>query len=125
MLSGQSGVGKSTLINKLQPHLQLKVREVSSETQKGRHVTSLAELLSLDFGGWVVDTPGIRALDIWNVAPGELEAYFVEIAPLVDQCRFGDCSHRQEDGCAIIAAVEAGEISHRRYYSYLKMLAEV
>jgi len=125
VLSGQSGVGKSTLINAIQPGLNLRTREVSEETEKGRHTTSHAELLPLDFGGFVVDTPGIRAFDLWSVEPGELEAYFVEFVPFVQQCRFNDCSHRYEDGCAVIAAVESGEISERRHYSYLKMFDEV
>jgi len=125
VLSGQSGVGKSSLINALQPHLNLRVEEVSSDTEKGRHVTSNARLLGLDFGGWVVDTPGIRQFDLWSVAPGELEACFVEFIPHVRNCHFNDCHHQQEEGCAVIAAVEAGEISVRRYYSYLKMLEEM
>jgi len=125
VLSGQSGVGKSSLLNALQPDLNLRVEEVSSDTEKGRHVTSHARLLSLDFGGWVVDTPGIRQFDLWSVAPGELEACFVEFIPHVPNCHFNDCHHQQEDGCAVIAAVAAGEISARRYHSYLKMLEEM
>ena len=125
VLSGQSGVGKSSLLNALQPGLRLATGAVSDENEKGRHTTTLAELLPLDFGGFVVDTPGIRSFDLWSVDPGELEAYFIELIPYVQQCRFKNCVHRNEDGCAVIAAVENGEISERRYFSYLKMLEEV
>jgi ribosome biogenesis GTPase len=125
VLSGQSGVGKSSLLNVIEPTLDLSVQTVSAETQKGKHTTTHAELHPLSFGGWVVDTPGIRAFDLWNVAPGELEAYFPEISPHVPECQFSDCTHRHEKGCAVIAAVDAGEISERRFCSYLKMFEEV
>ncbi len=124
VLSGQSGVGKSSLINALDPGLKLATFDVSAENEKGRHCTTFAQLLPLSDGGFVVDTPGIRQFDLWRVEPGELEALFVEIAPLVPQCRFSDCLHRGEEGCAVAAAVETGQISVRRYESYLKMLEE-
>jgi ribosome biogenesis GTPase len=125
VLSGQSGVGKSSLINAVQPGLDLAVDAVSEESEKGRHTTSHARLLRLDVGGFVVDTPGIRQFDLWTVEPGELELYFVEIAPLVQQCRFRNCGHLGEAGCAVIAAVDDGRISRRRYASYGKMYEEL
>lgn len=125
VLSGQSGVGKSTLINAVQPGLELPTSAVSAETEKGKHTTTFAELFPLDFGGYVVDTPGIRAFDLWSIEPGELEAYFKEFVPYVPQCRFHDCTHRHEEGCAVMQAVDEGRISERRYFSYLKMFAEV
>lgn len=125
VLAGQSGVGKSSLINALQPGLNLAVQEVSDENEKGRHTTAHARLLRLDFGSYVVDTPGIRQFDLWAVEPGELEAYFIEFAPRVARCRFNDCHHRDEEGCAIRAAVQSGQISERRYLSYLKTLEEL
>ncbi len=124
VLSGQSGVGKSSLINALQPGLNLTVANVSAENEKGRHTTTLARLVRLDFGAHLVDTPGIRQFDLWNVEPGELEAFFVEFVPLVPDCQFRDCHHSGEAGCAVVSAVEQGRISARRYFSYLKMLEE-
>lgn len=125
VFSGQSGVGKSSLINALQPGLQLAVGDVSRDNEKGRHTTTRARLLALESGGFVVDTPGIRQFDLWSVAPGELEACFVEFVPLIAQCRFKDCHHCEEDGCAVREAMLAGALSERRYASYRKMLAEL
>lgn len=121
---GQSGVGKSSLINAVVPGLDLQTGDVSETTEKGRHVTTTARLLPLPFGGFVVDTPGVRSFALGRVAPEELELHFVEIAPLVADCKFPDCTHIHETGCAVLAAVEAGGIDKRRYFSYRKMFEE-
>jgi ribosome biogenesis GTPase len=118
VLAGPSGAGKSTLLNAMQPGLGLAAREVSQATGKGRHTTVAPELLPLDEGGWVADTPGIRALALFDTDPEELDAYFPEIAVLVAECQFSDCTHMVEPGCAVIAAVEAGKIHPERYESY-------
>ncbi len=118
VLAGPSGAGKSTLLNAMQPGLGLAAREVSQATGKGRHTTVVPELLPLEGGGWVADTPGIRAIALFDTDPEELDAYFPEIAPLVADCQFSDCTHIVEPGCAVIAAVEAGQIHPERYESY-------
>jgi ribosome biogenesis GTPase len=120
-VSGQSGVGKSSLLNAVQPGLNLKVREVSDWTSKGKHTTSTAELIRLDLGGYVVDTPGFRQFELWGIVPGELEAYFVEFRPYISHCRFPDCSHTHETRCAVKQAVHWGRIHLGRYESYLKL----
>ncbi|MCC6358648.1 MAG: ribosome small subunit-dependent GTPase A [Phycisphaerales bacterium] len=125
VFSGQSGVGKSSLLNAIEPGLGLVVGEISDDNEKGRHTTTHARLLRLALGGYAVDTPGIRSFDFWNVEPGELESFFVEIGARIRDCRFNDCHHVDEEGCAVTAAVEAGEISARRYASYVKMIDEV
>jgi ribosome biogenesis GTPase len=124
VMTGSSGVGKSSLLNAIQPGLGLRVNEVSQATEKGLHTTRHAEMFPLDEGGYVVDTPGIRGLALFDIEPAELDAYFREIAPLVEQCRFSDCSHRHEPGCAVRAAVEDGTISPERYDSYLRLREE-
>jgi ribosome biogenesis GTPase len=121
VFSGQSGVGKSSLLNAIQPGLDLHVREVSDTTEKGRHTTTTAQLIKLDFGGWVVDTPGIRQFQLWDILPEELEGFFPEFHPYVPLCGYPDCSHTHEDRCAIKQAVARGQISERRYLSYLGM----
>lgn len=118
VLAGPSGVGKSSLLNAVQPGLGIKTRSVSEATTKGRHTTVHSELLPLDIGGFVADTPGIRALALWDVEPDELDAYFVEIRPLVSECEFNDCTHLNESGCAVRKAVVNGAISESRYNSY-------
>jgi ribosome biogenesis GTPase len=124
VLAGPSGAGKSTLLNAMQPGLGLAAREVSQATGKGRHTTVVPELLPLDGGGWVADTPGIRAIALFDTDPEELDAYFPEIAPLVAECQFSDCTHIVEPGCAVIAAVEAGQIHPERYESYVLLREE-
>jgi len=121
VFTGQSGVGKSSLLNVVQEGLALKTAEVSSDTGKGRHTTRVAELLPLQGGGWVVDTPGIRQLQLWNVKPAEVEGYFREFRPFVAHCRFPDCTHTHETGCHIKSAVDEGKISPLRYESYVRM----
>lgn len=120
-LTGQSGVGKSSLINAVEPTLNLRTLEVSTDTGKGRHTTTNANLLELSFGGWVVDTPGIRQLELWDVIPDEVEGYFVEFRPFVMGCKFPDCTHTHEAGCRVKWAVIRGMISHTRYESYCKI----
>ena len=120
-LAGPSGVGKSSLLNVVQPELGLHVRKVSETTSKGRHTTQVRELFPLEVGGYVADTPGIRSLALWDTEPEELDAYFVEMRDLVAQCQFNDCSHSHEPGCAIRKGVEQGTISHERYTSYLRL----
>ena len=124
VMTGSSGVGKSSLLNTIQPGLGLRVNEVSQATEKGLHTTRHAEMFPLDEGGYVVDTPGIRGLALFDIEPAELDAYFREIAPLVEQCRFSDCSHQHEPGCAVLAALEEGAISAERYDSYLRLREE-
>lgn len=120
-LVGPSGVGKSSLLNAIQPELGLNVREVSEATSKGMHTTHVRQLFPLEEGGYVADTPGIRSLALWDTEPEELDAYFVEMRHLVSECQFNDCTHTHEPGCAVRAAVEAGEIAPERYHSYLRL----
>jgi ribosome biogenesis GTPase len=119
---GPSGVGKSTLLNAIQPGLRLATAEVSQALSKGRHTTTVAELHRLDRGGYVADTPGIRELGLWQVPPEDLAWSFVEFRPFLGRCGFNDCSHIHEPRCAIRAALERGEISEGRYDSYRRLL---
>lgn len=121
VFSGQSGVGKSSLLNAVQPDLGLSVKSVSEVNQKGRHTTTYAQLIKLGFGGWVVDTPGVRQLALWDTRPEEVEGYFPDFRPFVALCSFPDCTHTHETGCAIKGAVARNQISPRRYHSYLGM----
>jgi ribosome biogenesis GTPase len=121
---GPSGVGKTSLLNAMQPGLGLRVRDVSQSTSKGRHTTVVPQLVPLDVGGWVADTPGIRALALFDVDPEELDACFPDIAPLVARCRFSDCTHTVEPGCAVVQAMEDGRVSRHRYESYVRLREE-
>ncbi len=121
VVSGQSGVGKSSLLNALDPGLNLRVAEISRENQKGKHTTTTAELLKLSFGGYVVDTPGIREFVLWDIIPEEVLAFYHELAPYENHCRFPDCTHSFEADCAVKNAVADGRIDMRRYESYLSL----
>ena len=125
VLSGPSGVGKSSLMNTLYPGLNLRVGEISESVNKGRHTTVGAMLHPLPGGGAVVDTPGLREVGMWGLDPDALDVCFPELRPYLDQCRFRDCTHAVEPGCAVRAALEAGEVSRARWESYLKLRAEL
>ena len=121
VFTGPSGVGKSSLLNDIQPGLGLAARQVSQATSKGRHTTVVRELFPLKGGGYVADTPGLKALALWDIEPEELDGYFPELRPLVAQCQFSDCTHVHEPGCAVQAAVADGRVHPERYQSYLRM----
>ena len=118
VFSGQSGVGKSSLLNAVEPGLGLSVRTVSEVNSKGRHTTTYAQLIKLSFGGWVVDTPGVRQFQLWDSLKEEAEGFFPEFRPYVPLCDFPDCTHTHETGCAVKDAVAARQVSPRRYHSY-------
>jgi ribosome biogenesis GTPase len=123
-LVGPSGVGKTSLLNAMEEDLGHRVRTVSEATGKGRHTTRVTELVPLDVGGWVADTPGVRALALFDLEPEEIDAYFPDIAPYVPYCQFSDCSHAVEPGCAVQEALETGEIDRHRYESYIRLHEE-
>ena len=124
LFSGQSGVGKSSLISALDPDLNLRVGEISAYHQQGKHTTTFYEMHPISTGGFVIDTPGIRGFGLVDVSQLELSGYFPEMLRVEDNCRFAPCTHTHEPGCAVKEAVENGEISVERYESYLGMLDE-
>ncbi|TWU25985.1 ribosome small subunit-dependent GTPase A [Bythopirellula polymerisocia] len=123
VLTGQSGVGKSSLLNIIDPGLALRVQQVSAETEKGKHTTTTSELIPLSMGGFVIDTPGIRQFRLWDVVPEELAGFFRDLRPYVSHCRYPDCTHTHEEPCAVKDAVAEGAIDVRRYESYLQIHA--
>jgi ribosome biogenesis GTPase len=121
---GPSGVGKSSLLNAVEPGLGLRIGTVSDALQKGRHTTRVGQLHPLSSGGMVADTPGLREIGVWEVDPGDLEWAYVEFRPFINTCRFYDCTHVHEPGCAVRAAVERGDVAGWRYESYVRLLAD-
>ena len=125
LLTGASGVGKSSLLNRLQPGLALRTAGMSQKIQRGRNTTVAAVLVPLDGGGWLVDTPGFSDVGLWGIEPRELAACFPEMREPLGRCHFPDCTHRTEPGCAVRERVEAGAIDRDRYESYLTLLEEL
>ncbi len=125
VFTGPSGVGKTSLLNCIQPGLGRSVKAISERNQEGMHTTRDSEMIKLEGGGYVADTPGIRLLNMWDIEPSELDGYFRDIADTIARCRFGDCTHRNEPGCKVRAAVNEGVISASRYKSYLTLRIEL
>ncbi|HEU4553084.1 MAG TPA: ribosome small subunit-dependent GTPase A [Chitinophaga sp.] len=125
LMSGHSGVGKSSLINQLLPGMQLRTKEVSGWSGKGLHTTTFAEMFDLPGGGQIIDTPGLREFGIIDIPKTELSHYFLEMQPYITQCQFNNCLHINEPGCAVKAAVEEGEIDAERYISYATILETI
>ncbi|MCC9017326.1 MULTISPECIES: ribosome small subunit-dependent GTPase A [Flavobacterium] len=122
MFSGHSGVGKSTLVNAMEPSLHLKTTVISEQSKQGQHTTTFAEMYDLSFNAQIIDTPGIKGFGIVDMEPSEISGYFPEFFRLKDQCKFNNCLHKEEPHCAIKAALEKDEIAWSRYNSYLKIL---
>jgi len=125
LLSGHSGVGKSTFINTIFPELELRTQDVSGWSGKGLHTTTFAEMFDLDGGGRVIDTPGIRELGLVDISKQELSHYFPEMRSVINDCQFNNCLHMNEPGCAVKAAVESGNIHLERYVSYCNILDKI
>lgn len=124
LLSGNSGVGKSTLINRLVPDANLRTAEISDAHHTGQHTTTFSEMISLTDGGWLIDTPGIKGFGTFDMEPEELTSYFPEIFRFSKDCRFSNCTHTHEPGCAVLQALEDHFIAQSRYQSYLSMMED-
>ena len=124
LLSGNSGVGKSTLINRLVPDANLRTGEISDAHNTGQHTTTFSEMIPLEGGGWMIDTPGIKGFGTFDMEPEELTSYFKEIFRFSKDCRFSNCTHTHEPGCAVLKALEDHYIAESRYQSYLSMLED-
>lgn len=122
---GPSGVGKSSLLNSLDPTIDQPIGEISEYSNKGKHTTTFAKLLPLEFGGYIVDTPGLREFGLVNIEPWELSLFFPEMLEARKDCKFNNCTHSHEPNCGVIEAFERGEIDARRYQSYLQMLDSI
>lgn len=124
VFAGHSGVGKSTLINTVEPKLNLKTREISNYHQTGKHTTTFSEMFELSFGGYIIDTPGIKGFGLLEMEKEEISHYFPEIFKLLEKCQYYNCTHTHEPGCEVKKYVQEGEIAESRYYSYLGLLNE-
>jgi ribosome biogenesis GTPase len=125
VLTGPSGAGKSSLLNRVQPGLQLRTAEISARVRRGRHTTVSAVMLPLDGGGYLVDTPGFSEVGLWRIDPGQLDTCFPDFRPFLGDCRYADCRHRAEPGCRVREAVDSGTIARDRWESYLVLLEEL
>jgi ribosome biogenesis GTPase len=125
VFTGPSGVGKTSLLNKIQDGLGRAVKSISEYSQEGIHTTRDSALIKVDGGGYLADTPGIRQLNVWDVEPDELDAYFIDIWAYAPECKFRNCTHTNEPGCAVLDAVKNGEISQRRYDHFLQLREEL
>lgn len=125
LLAGHSGVGKSSLINKIDPALDLRTAAIADFNQKGKHTTTFAEMFEMPFGGFIIDTPGIKEFGILDFDPSEVAQYFPEMARVMHECRFNNCLHINEPGCAVKDALESGSIAASRYQNYLSIVDEI
>ena len=125
VFTGPSGVGKTSLLNRIQPGLGRQVKEVGRGSEEGVHTTRDSALVRLDGGGYLADTPGIRSITVWDIEPDELDAYFVDIKPFVLDCKFSNCTHTDEPNCAVLEAVRGGQIARLRYQHYLELREEL